>query len=377
MSKPAVTYMKREWKKVLPVFILSVCYVAFVFILVFITLKGANGQFRLGMAYPDEYMSFEIGDIFLTNMSGVLEGFHGFVIIIFEAMLIRKVFYQENRAGVSDFLRILPIRERNKMAMKVFAGESVIFGFSLFFGIFGSITNALLNTGLTEIAEVMPIDKVTSDGVVADTYQMIWQTSGMMFLALSAMFLVLFVMQCCVHNMPVAMFTGFGILLVPFYYTSIYDYISVKQTHMYVVAASFLSHYPMINYNEEGMDYLDFGIEAYTVEWRYMGEMILFLSVVILLAVAMLALVLRLRWNIKESNNRMVNSPAVAEFIITGLSISVGTAVAYITGNVPYAGAETAMEKYGFYIVTFIVGSIVWALIHGIGMAVMKRHQGA
>ena len=199
----------------------------------------------------------------------------------------------------------------------------------------------------------------------------------MMFLALSAMFLVLFVMQCCVHNMPVAMFTGFGILLVPFYYTSIYDYISVKQTHMYVVAASFLSHYPMINYNEEGMDYLDFGIEAYTVEWRYMGEMILFLSVVILLAVAMLALVLRLRWNIKESNNRMVNSPAVAEFIITGLSISVGTAVAYITGNVPYAGAETAMEKYGFYIVTFIVGSIVWALIHGIGMAVMKRHQGA
>ena len=104
MSKPAVTYMKREWKKVLPVFILSVCYAAFVFILVFITLKGANGQFRLGMAYPDEYMSFEIGDIFLTNMSGVLEGFHGFVIIIFEAMLIRKVFYQENRLGLSPHL---------------------------------------------------------------------------------------------------------------------------------------------------------------------------------------------------------------------------------------------------------------------------------
>lgn len=374
MSKPAVTYMKREWKKVLPVFILSVCYAAFVFILVFITLKGANGQFRLGMAYPDEYMSFQIGDIFMVSLSSVLGGFHGFAIIVFEAMLIRKVFYQENRAGVSDFLRILPIRERNKMAMKVFAGESVIFGFSLFFGIFGSITNALLNTGLTEIAEIMPIDKLTADGALSNTYQMIWQTSGMMFLALSAMFLVLFVVQCCVHNMPVAMFTGFGILFVPIYYTSIYDYISVKQTHMNVVAAGFLSHYPSIEYGEVGWEY---DIPAYTVEWEYMGETILFLSVVILLAVAMMVLILRLRWNIKESNNRMINSPAVAEFIITGLSISAGTAVAFITGNVPYAGAETAMDKYGFYIVTLIVGSIVWALIHGIGLAVMKRHQGA
>lgn len=374
MSKPAVTYMKREWKKVLPVFILSVCYAAFVFILVFITLKGANGQFRLGMAYPDEYMSFQIGDIFMVSLSSVLGSFHGFAIIVFEAMLIRKVFYQENRAGVSDFLRILPIRERNKMAMKVFAGESVIFGFSLFFGIFGSITNALLNTGLTEIAEIMPIDKLTADGALSNTYQMIWQTSGMMFLALSAMFLVLFVVQCCVHNMPVAMFTGFGILFVPIYYTSIYDYISVKQTHMNVVAAGFLSHYPSIEYGEVGWEY---DIPAYTVEWEYMGETILFLSVVILLAVAMMVLILRLRWNIKESNNRMINSPAVAEFIITGLSISAGTAVAFITGNVPYAGAETAMDKYGFYILTLIVGSIVWALIHGIGLAVMKRHQGA
>lgn len=374
MSKPAVTYMKREWKKVLPVFILSVCYAAFVFILVFITLKGANGQFRLGMAYPDEYMSFQIGDIFMVSLSSVLGSFHGFAIIVFEAMLIRKVFYQENRAGVSDFLRILPIRERNKMAMKVFAGESVIFGFSLFFGIFGSITNALLNTGLTEIAEIMPIDKLTADGALSNTYQMIWQTSGMMFLALSAMFLVLFVVQCCVHNMPVAMFTGFGILFVPIYYTSIYDYISIKQTHMNVVAAGFLSHYPSIEYGEVGWEY---DIPAYTVEWEYMGETILFLSVVILLAVAMMVLILRLRWNIKESNNRMINSPAVAEFIITGLSISAGTAVAFITGNVPYAGAETAMDKYGFYIVTLIVGCIVWALIHGIGLAVMKRHQGA
>lgn len=374
MSKPAVTYMKREWKKVLPVFILSVCYAAFVFILVFITLKGANGQFRLGMAYPDEYMSFQIGDIFMVSLSSVLGSFHGFAIIVFEAMLIRKVFYQENRAGVSDFLRILPIRERNKMAMKVFAGESVIFGFSLFFGIFGSITNALLNTGLTEIAEIMPIDKLTADGALSNTYQMIWQTSGMMFLALSAMFLVLFVVQCCVHNMPVAMFTGFGILFVPIYYTSIYDYISVKQTHMNVVAAGILNHYPSI---ESGEVALEYDIPAYTVECEYMGETILFLSVVILLAVAMMVLILRLRWNIKESNNRMINSPAVAEFIITGLSISAGTAVAFITGNVPYAGAETAMDKYGFYIVTLIVGSIVWALIHGIGLAVMKRHQGA
>lgn len=375
MSKPAVTYMKREWKKVLPVLVLSVCYAAFVFVLVFLSMSDMNTSFRLMMAYPDGYSSFEIGDMFITSMYDVLSRFHGFAVIVFEAMLIRKVFYQENRAGISDFLRIIPIKERNKAAMKVCAGESAIFGFCVFFGVFGTITNAILSKGLAENASIMPIEKLTDGGVMSNAYLMIWQTSGMMFLALSAMFLVLFVMQSCIHNMPVAMFAGFGMLFVPTYYTLLYEMTTIKDLHMSKVAGVFLNHYPAINFGDEYIG----ETEIYTMgaEWGYMGEKILFLAVVIVAAVGILALLLRMRWNIRESNNRMINSPAVTEFIVTGFSISAGTAVAVITGNMPYPAAETVMEKYGFYIVTFMVGCIVWAMIHGIGLAVMKRQRGA
>ncbi len=375
MSKPAVTYMKREWKKVLPVFVLSVCYAAFVFILVFLALSDMNTSFRLEMAYPDEYPSFEIGDMFITAMYDVLIKFHGFAVIVFEAMLIRKVFYQENRAGISDFLRILPIKERNKAAMKVCAGESAILGFCVFFGVFGTITNAILSKGLAENASIMPIEKVTDGGSLSNAYSMIWQTSGMMFLALSAMFLVLFLMQSCIHNMPVAMFAGFGMLFVPTYYTMLYEMTTIKNLHMSEVAGSFLNHFPMLHYGDEYIG----ETEIYTMqaEFGYMGEKILFLAVVIVVAIGILALLLRMRWNIRESNNRIINSPAVTEFIVTGFSISAGTAVAAITGNMPYPAAETVMEEYGFFIVTFIVGCIVWAMIHGIGLAVMKRQRGA
>ena len=362
--------MKREWKKVLPVFALSVCYAAFVFILVFLALSDANTSFRLKMAYPDGYPSFEIGDMFITAMYNVLIEFHGFAVIVFEAMLVRKVFYQENRAGISDFLRILPIKERNKAAMKVCAGESAILGFCVFFGVFGTITNAILSKGLAENASIMPIEKITDGGSLSNAYSMIWQTSGMMFLALSAMFLVLFVVQSCIHNMPVAMFAGFGMLFVPTYYTVIYEMTTIKDLHMSEVAGSFLHHFPMLHY---GNEYIG-ETEIYTMQagFGYLGEKILFLA-----AIGILALLLRMRWNIRESNNRMINSPAVAEFIVTGFSISAGTAVAVITGNIPYPEAETVMEEYGFFIVTLIVGCIVWAMIHGIGLAVMKRQRGA
>lgn len=375
MSRPAVTYMKREWKKVLPVFVLSVCYAAFVFILVFVTLSDTNTVFRLQMAYPEWAPGFEIGDVFISTLSGILDSFHGFAVIVFEALLIRKVFYQENRAGISDFLRILPIRERNKAAMKVCAGESVILGFCLLFGTFGSITNALLSKGLAENASIMPIGIFTAGGAASNTYTMLWQTSGMMFLALSAIFLVLFVAQSCIHNMPAAMFAGFGLLLVPYYYTTLYEMTTMKALHMSEVAGSFLTHYPAVNVENEYVG--DTELYTMTAEWGYIGERILFLAAVILAAAGILVLLLHFRWNIRESNNRMINSPAVAEFIVTGLSISTGTAVALITGNMPYPAAETVMEKYGFFIVTLIVGCIVWALIHGVGLALMKRQRGA
>lgn len=377
MSKPVVTYMKREYKKVLPVLILSLCYAAFVFILVYLRLNDENTILRQRLAYVDEAGYFYMGDLFLNALWEVLNEYHRFLVIVFEVLLIRKVFYQENRAGVSDFLRILPIKERNKIMMKICAGESVILGFCAVFGILGTIVYNVLSPGLEERAGIFPIESLTMDESAIHTCRMIWQTSFLMFLALSAMFLVLFLMQCCVHNMPVALFAGFGLLYAPYYYTSLNEMAvwGDKEIHMSNVAASFLSHYPYVNGG--GVLAGSEDLMCYYAKLMYYGEKIWFLIAVILIAAVMLAIALRLRWNVKGSNNIMINSPAVAEFIVTGLSISVGVGVAVLTGNEPYTALRaTPMEKYAFYFVTLAVGAVVWVLFHVINMAVMKRQRG-
>lgn len=377
MNKPVVTYMKREYKKVLPVLILSVCYAAFVFILVYLRLDDENTVLRQRLAYVDEIGYFQMGDLFFDALCGVLDEYHRFIVIVFEVLLIRKVFYQENRAGISDFLRILPIKERNKIMMKICAGESAILGFCTVFGVLGTIVYNVLRPGLEERAGIFPVEKLTVDGSAMHTCRMIWQTSFLMFLALSAMFLVLFLMQCCVHNMPVALFAGFGMLYAPYYYSFLNEMAvwGDKEIHMSSVTASFLSHYPRVFgtgviAGREDLTY-------YFAKLMYFSETIWFLVAVILISAVMLAVALRLRWNVKGSNNIMINSPAVAEFIVTGLSISVGVGVAVLTGNEPTTALRaTPVEKYAFYFVTLAVGAVVWVLFHVINMAVMKRQRG-
>lgn len=375
MSKPAVTYIKREYRKVFPVFILSVCYAAFVFIILYLSLQNENTDLRLGLAYTDQYSYFETGDMFFGSLFTILNSYHAFAVILFEALLIRKVFYQENRAGVSDFLRILPIRERNKVIMKICAAESAILGFCAVFGLFGTITYNTLRTGFEERAGIFPVEKLMKDAVASDACKMIWQMAFLMFLALSAMFLVLFLLQSCVHNMPAALFAGFGILLAPYYYTSLYSAVSRWGGDMSEVTASFVSHYPFYVSRSADVGYTT--VTGYFAMWQCYSKMVWFLAAVILIAAVMLAIGLRLHWNIRESNNTLVNSPAVREFIVTGLSLSVGTGAAYLTGNLPYPSMEMSfMDKYAFFFVTLIVGAVVWALFHVIGMAVMRRQRG-
>lgn len=111
MSKSSVTYMKRELRKVLPVFALAVLYAAFIFLVVCLELSDQNAQARLAIAFPNTVF-FNAGNTFCFMVASILGKFHSIAVIVLEVLLIRKVFYLENRAGVSDFLRILPLKER-------------------------------------------------------------------------------------------------------------------------------------------------------------------------------------------------------------------------------------------------------------------------
>ncbi len=360
MSKSSVTYMKRELRKVMPVFALAVLYAAFIFLVVSLKLSDHNAQARLTIAFPGGVF-FNAGNLFYFMVVSVLGKFHSIAVIVLEVLLIRKVFYLENRAGVSDFLRILPLKERDKLLFKVFAGELVILGFSVVFGVIGTVANAWIGPGVSEVNDFIP-------GMGSfDSYAMLWQISFMMFLTMSAIYLVLFVVQCCIHSVPLASFVGIGILLAPGYYTLI-NWIFFGKLNMTGVASCFLYPYP--EYSYEGMPVYDV-VQPVSVSWDQLTYKLLFLFVAILLALAVLVLVLRNRWNIRESNNLVINSPAVREFIITGFSISVGAGVSVLF-NVFNINMETS-RQVSFYIATLIIGAIVWTVIHLIGFVREKR----
>lgn len=128
--------------------------------------------------------------------------------------------------------------------------------------------------------------------------------------------------------------------------------------------------YPYPEYSYAGMPVYDV-VQPVSVSWDQLTYKLLFLFVAILLALAVLVLVLRNRWNIRESNNLVINSPAVREFIITGFSISVGAGVSVLF-NVFNINMETS-RQVSFYIATLIIGAIVWTVIHLIGFVREKR----
>lgn len=364
MSKSSVTYMKRELRKVMPVFALAVLYAVFIFLVVSLQLSDHNAQARLAIAFPGD-LFFDGGNVFCFMVVSVLGKIHSIAVIVLEVLLIRKVFYLENRAGVSDFLRILPLKERDKLLFKVFAGELVILGFSIVFGVIGTVANAWIGPGVSEVNDFIP--RMGS----FDSYAILWQISLMMFLTMSAIYLVLFVVQCCVHSVPLASFVGVGILLTPGYYTMISWLFSDKLMDLTKVAGCFLYPYP--EYSYEGMVAYNM-LQSVSVSWDQLEYKLVFLFIAILLSLAMLVLVLRNRWNIRESNNLVINSPAVREFIITGFSISVGAG-----GSVLFYVSNMNMKtsrQVSFYITTLIIGAIVWAVIHVIGFVRAKRQRG-
>lgn len=370
MNKAAVTYMKRELKKVLPVFILSVLYAGFIFFCVAMELANQNIEARLYFAYPDYFSFPQGGNLFGYALSMIMYQFHTLGVVLIEALLIRKVFQMENRAGVSDFLRILPVKEHHKLLMKIGAGELMLAGFSIVFGLFGTFVNWLYETELTEINSF-----IMNTADQPNVYAMIWQMVLVMFLALSAMFLIMFVAQCCIHNMPMAMIVGLGVLFVPFFMSGIYTTMTEKSSNMMEITGSLISHYPMME-TENMVSSVGGEVSVLNGTWELFVPKIIFLLSLIVLAAVLLVLTVHFRWNIRESNNVLINSPMVAEFICTGFSICAAAAIMEVFGDVKYNRSFTIKGNVGFFVGTLFAAVIIWAVLHGIGM-VMKKRKGA
>lgn len=367
MSKASATYMKRELKKVLPVFILAVLNAVFTFVLVYVKLSNNNSNLRLNLAYM-EATYLEGGDLFLASLCHNLDMWYFISMVVIELLLIQRVFYLENRAGVSDFLKILPVKETHKILMKVCAGELVIFGYCAVFGIAGTIVNALLSPGLAETSMIL-----SAEGAASNTYAMLWHMAGMIFLSMSAIFLVMFVVQCCIHNVPLATAVGIGFLCVPYYYSMLYFIVKSGQTPLLQLAESLFRPYTYGIKRE--LSEISESAYIVTLEWQNPQKMCIFFIFVIVAALIALAAALYFRWNLRESNAYHINSPGVREFIITGFSVSVGTAMAFFSGHEIEIIKGTVRGQREFFCITLVVAAIVWGIFHAVMLIRSSRRR--
>lgn len=374
MSKPVITYLKREIKKVLPVLILGIVYVAFIFGIVYLNLRDKYMDAILSFAYSDWFSVDEIGDLFINRLCSYMEEFHLIFIIVFIGILVYRVFYQENRAEISDFLRTLPVKDWQKLWIKVGVGEGVILLVCALFGVTGTVMNAILNPKFQEISSFFP-----GDHAPAGSYVMLWQIVLMMFLGMSAIFLVLFAAQSIIHNVAVAFCVGSGVLFAPFYFTTVYESVVNDSYIAHSIPLSLLMYYPEYIYGGEAIDVdlsyvgeqpMSMSVTIANAQWEWFSEKLLFLLVLILIALVIITAVAVFRWNIRESSNSIINSKVVTEFIFTGISVAVAAAIVLFNSD----GGE---DGFQVWLTSGLIAAILLAVANMILYAVQKRRRGA
>lgn len=372
MSKPVITYLKREIKKVLPVLILGILYVAFIFGIVYLSLRDKHMNAILSFAYTDWFSVDEVGNLFIHRLCSYMEEFHLIFIVVFIGILVYRVFYQENRAEISDFLRILPVKDWQKLWIKVGVGESIILLVCALFGVTGTVMNAILNPEFQKISGFFP-----GDHAPVGSYVMLWQIVLMMFLGMSAIFLVLFAAQSMIHNMAVAFCVGSGVLFAPFYFTTVYESVVNDSVIAHSIPLSLLMHYPEYLYGGDMIDadlsYVggqSMPVTIVNTQWLWFSEKLIFLLVLIFIALVIIAAVAVFRWNIRESSNSIINSKAVTEFIFTGISVAVAASIVLFNSD----GGEAGFQVW---LTSGLIAAILLAVANMILYAVQKRRKGA
>lgn len=371
MNRSERTYMKREVKKALPVLIIGILYTVAVFAIVFQRMKDICLDGYLAFSFPYYFSGREYGDCFIHEWVWFMEKFHPYVIIFMEALLIRRIFYQENRAGISDFLRTLPVKEWKKTWIKVGVGEAVIFVFCLVYGLAATVVYSIYGDRLNEINSMIP-----GASVSGNTYFMIGQIVLLMFVGMSVMFLILFAAQLYIHNLVAAYIVGVGVLVTPAYFTYIYGvlYGPARGLGIWTIPASVIASFPALD-----IQILNSGTDAitmikYIARWDGYSQKLLFLLLFFLLAVAVILLALKKRWNVWESNNALVNSKVVMEFIFTGISLGFGTVVVMALDDVMGWYLQSGAEEFLFWLYSVIVAGIILLFLNGT-MIVLDREK--
>ncbi len=370
MSKAILTYGKRELRKVLLSPIFSLIWVVLLFGVLNSGFHALMRDSYLAHGFTEHISIYTVGDLFFFYLCEMaLDEVYMISALMFEIFLVQRLFYLENRDGVSDFLRILPIRERDKAWVKIGIGEVMNLFFALSFGVIGTIVYSTTESGILLRSYMLPGGATSTNGVLV-----IWQIALMMFVTMSAIFLVFYLAQSCIHHRAVAFLVGFGVLGVPALFA--YNANQIFKGAGKMKSVTLAAFQPIPDIRREEMVVQDYSyIEKYVVSWDWYDEAMIFWGIICVIAGVLIAVALKYRWNVKESSNRIINSDRVRSFLVSGVSFAVAMSIAVLT--VSLSGNRIVVEemnrKYMLLVVIFSLG--FYGVAQGVLYIYKKRLQ--
>lgn len=158
MNSQYRTYMKREIKKTYPLLIVGLLFLVFMAVITTSMTKGVYEGALLELS--DHFTSHGVwgmGDVvnlFINAaFGGSISTYYTLAILVFLVVLLQQTFLHENRSGIADFLQVLPLRERDKVIMKLINAHVAIAIYTVSFGVILSLSCLSVNDNLQKVAD--------------------------------------------------------------------------------------------------------------------------------------------------------------------------------------------------------------------------------
>ncbi|MGN1205464.1 MAG: hypothetical protein ACI4SQ_00585 [Eubacterium sp.] len=371
MSNQYRTYMKREIKKTYPLLIIGVLFWIFMGIIVTSITSENYENVLIQMSGHDTYQGFwYVGmctNIFLKVLFGSgITPYYTLAIFVFLVILLQRTFLHENRSEIADFLQVLPLRERDKVIMKLLNAHVAIAIYSISFGIIMSLFCLSANADLQKVTQLY-----CKTYTEYNSYAMIWQSVILQFLGISAMYLVFFLTITCIHNRFLSYAIGCGLLISPVAFCTWFVDIFRQRKESVLTLRYFVPGYffPDSIYVDTAS-----GNSYSNINWDGYGEHVGFYIGIIVVALALIVLAVSRKWHIREAHNVLMNEEVAAQFVITGISFCAALfGAAFVVEFTFYDGQYSSPAYWGISIILCIISYVILSAIRRL---IEKRQQG-
>ena len=366
------TYMKREIKKTYPLLIAGILFLLLAGIVAASMTKGAYEAALLEMS--DHFTSQTVlsmsdaTDLFVKAAFGrSAPAFYMMAILVFLVLLLQQTFSQENRSGIADFLQVLPLRERDKVIMKLINAHAAIALYTLSFGVIMSLSCLSVNGSLQKVTEFY-----FKSFTQTNPYSLIWHSVLLQFLGMSSMYLIFVLTITCIHNRFLSYAIGVGFLISPVAFSLWFGDIFRYGQERSLIVRYFLPCYFFPDVLCIGTS----GDDSYlNIEWDGYGAHITLYIGMIVVAGALIVFAVSKKWHIREAHNVLMNDETAAQFVITGIAFCTALFGAdFILQMITYGRDHYSMVTY--WVLCIIITIICYTILSIIRRLIEKRQQG-